>query len=108
MKGTLRRTGNGTRKAFRQLDADGWHEKALTANGTTESTESVGSARSYRKTLKYQLAVIWEPNQVFEIVFRLVRRPGLKRSHFPDRKVRKEGEQGSIAKRWSRRTKKKC
>ena len=42
-------------------------QKALTANGTTESTESVGSARSYRKTLKYQLAVIWEPNQVFEI-----------------------------------------
>jgi len=37
---------------------------------------------------------------------RLVRRPGLERNHFPDRKVRKEGEQGSIAKRWLRRTKK--
>jgi len=41
-------------------------------------------------------------------VFRLVRRPGLKRSHCSDRKVGTEGEQGSIAKRWSRRTKKKC
>jgi len=40
--------------------------------------------------------------------FRLVRRPGLERSHFPDRKIGKEGERGSIAKRWSRRTKKKC
>jgi len=39
--------------------------------------------------------------------FRLARRPGLERSHSPDRKVGREGEQGSIAKRWSRRTKKK-
>jgi len=38
----------------------------------------------------------------------LVRRPGLKRSHFPDRKIGKEGEQGSMAKRWLRRTEKKC
>jgi len=38
----------------------------------------------------------------------LVRRPGLKQSHFPDRKIGKEGEQGSIAKRWLRRTGKKC
>jgi hypothetical protein len=27
---------------------------------------------------------------------------------FSDRKVEKEGQQGSIAKRWSRRTEKKC
>jgi len=40
--------------------------------------------------------------------FQLVRRPGLKQSHFPDRKIGKEGEQGSIAKRWLRRTGKKC
>jgi len=31
-----------------------------------------------------------------------------KRSHFPDRKIGKEGEQGSMAKRWLRRTEKKC
>jgi len=30
----------------------------------------------------------------------LVRRPGLERSHFPDREVGKEGEQGPIAKHW--------
>jgi len=40
--------------------------------------------------------------------FRLVRRPGLKRSHLLDRKIGKEGERGSIAKRWARRTEKKC
>jgi len=33
------------------------------------------------------------------------RRPGLERNHLPDRKIGKEGEQGSIAKRWLRRTK---
>jgi hypothetical protein len=31
-----RRTGNGTREAPRKLVASAWHEKALTANGTTE------------------------------------------------------------------------
>jgi DNA ligase-1 len=31
-----------------------------------------------------------------------------KRSHFSDREIGKEGEQGSIAKRWLRRTRKKC
>jgi len=36
--------------------------------------------------------------------FRLVRRPGLKRSHCSDRKIGMEGKRGSIAKRWSRRT----
>ena len=36
--------------------------------------------------------------------FRLASRPGLKRSHLSHRKMKKEGEQGSIAKRWSRRT----
>jgi len=35
---------------------------------------------------------------------RLAWRPGLKRSHLSHRKMKKEGEQGSIAKRWSRRT----
>ena len=35
---------------------------------------------------------------------RLVRRPGLKRSHSSNREARGEGEQGSIAKRWLRRT----
>jgi len=38
----------------------------------------------------------------------LVRRPGLKRSHCLSRKVEMEGAQGSIAKRWLRRTEKKC
>src|SRR4029077_16392933 len=32
------------------------------------------------------------------------RRPGLKHNHFLGRKMGKEGERGSIAKRWSRRT----
>ena len=35
---------------------------------------------------------------------RLVRRPGLKRSHSSNREGRREGEQGSIAKCWLRRT----
>jgi len=55
-------------------------------------------------------SIIGDPFSIHRLAsgVRLVRRPGLKRSHFPDRKIRKEGEQGSIAKRWSRRTKKKC
>jgi len=46
--------------------------------------------------------------ETFIEVGQLVRRPGLKRSHCLSRKVEMEGAQGSIAKRWLRRTEKKC
>jgi len=51
-----------------------------------------------------KILVLWQLLKFF----RLVRRPGLKPSHCWDRKISTEGGQGSIAKRWSRRTEKKC
>jgi len=47
-------------------------------------------------------------DDLFSQLCRATWEPGLKQSHFPDRKIGKEGEQGSIAKRWLRRTGKKC
>jgi len=52
-------------QAFRKLVADGWHEKALAARGTTESTEAEGSPKAPEDS-EEPLAVIRKPDRIFE------------------------------------------
>jgi len=78
---------------------------ALPATNETGGTPTYVDPTAVGKMADAQLQLQVDPSCSLCPLMNL---PGLERSHFPDRKVREEGEQGSIAKRWSRRTGKKC
>lgn len=63
----IKRTSNGAREAFRQLEASDGTEKALATSVTEEKYRKCGLRGSQvQNNPDVALVVIWTPNQVFE------------------------------------------